>query len=72
VRGAEDGTIHTDSAEAARLIEVLGLDSDTSRTAFLATDFKDVWLGLPSSFALPDGVEGLAVRRDAVSRDTVG
>jgi hypothetical protein len=39
--------------------------ADTSRTAFVAIDFKDVnpgrWLDLPNSFQLPEGVEGLAV-----------
>jgi hypothetical protein len=45
--------------------------ADTSRTAFLAIDLKDVnpgrWLGVPDSFPLPEGVEGVAVGGDAGS-----
>jgi hypothetical protein len=40
VRVAEDGTIHADSAEAARLIELLGLDSPQS------TEFRMLWIGI--------------------------
>lgn len=42
VRVAEDGTIHADSTEAARLIERLGLDSLES------TEFRMLWIGIVS------------------------
>jgi hypothetical protein len=40
VRVDEDGTIQADEPEAARLIELLGLDSDQS------TEFRMLWLGI--------------------------
>lgn len=40
VRVAEDGTIHADNAEAARLIAQLGLDSPES------TEFRMLWIGI--------------------------
>jgi len=45
---AEDGTIHADSAEAARLIELLGLDSPES------TEFRMLWIGIVSLAARHD------------------
>jgi len=40
VRVEEDGTIHADGPEAARLIELLGLDSEQS------TEFRMLWMGI--------------------------
>ena len=40
VRVTEDGVIHADTAEAARLIELLGLDSPQS------TEFRLLWIGI--------------------------
>lgn len=40
VRVTEDGTIHADGADAARLIERLGLDSPQS------TEFRMLWIGI--------------------------
>jgi len=40
VRVAEDGTIHAADPEAARLIELLGLDSPQS------TEFRMLWIGI--------------------------
>jgi hypothetical protein len=42
IRVEEDGTIHTDNAEAARLIELLGLDHVES------TEFRLLWIGIIS------------------------
>jgi hypothetical protein len=42
VRVTEDGVIHADSAGAARLIELLGLDSPES------TEFRMLWIGIIS------------------------
>ncbi len=42
VRVEEDGTIHTDNPEAARLIELLGLASPQS------TEFRMLWIGIVS------------------------
>src|SRR5258707_737896 len=40
VRVAEDGRVHTENPEAARLIELLGLDSPES------TEFRMLWIGI--------------------------
>ena len=40
VRITEDGVIHADSPQAARLIELLGLDSPQS------TEFRMLWIGI--------------------------
>ena len=40
VRIAEDGAIHAEATEAARLIELLGLDSPQS------TEFRLLWIGI--------------------------
>jgi hypothetical protein len=37
---ADDGTIHTQTPEAARLVEILGLDSAQS------TEFRLLWIGI--------------------------
>src|SRR5262245_11927234 len=42
VRVAEDGTIHADDSEAARLIELLGLNSPQS------VEFRMLWVGIIS------------------------
>src|SRR5207249_4402848 len=42
VQVAEDGTIRADNLEAARLIELLGLDSQQS------TEFRMLWIGIIS------------------------
>jgi len=44
----EDGTIHAETAEAARLIEVLGLDSPRS------TEFRLLWIGIVALAARHD------------------
>jgi hypothetical protein len=48
VRVAEDGTIHAEHPEAARLIELLGLDSPQS------TEFRMLWIGIVSLAARHD------------------
>jgi hypothetical protein len=48
VRVAEDGTIHTDTVEAARLIELLGLDSPQF------TEFRMLWIGIVALAARHD------------------
>jgi hypothetical protein len=45
---AEDGSIHADRPEAARLIELLGLDSPQS------TEFRMLWIGIVSLAARHD------------------
>jgi hypothetical protein len=48
VRVAEDGTIHADNAQAARLIELMGLDSPQS------AEFRMLWIGIVSLAARHD------------------
>ncbi len=48
VRVAEDGSLHTDNREAARLIELLGLDSAPS------AEFRMLWIGIVSLAARHD------------------
>ena len=45
---AEDGTIHANNADAARLIELLGLDSQAS------TEFRLLWIGIVALAARHD------------------
>jgi hypothetical protein len=53
VRVAEDGTVNTDNAEAARLIELLELDSPQT------TEFRMLWIGLIALSARHDpGLHG--------------
>ncbi len=56
VRIAEDGTIHADSVEAARLIELLGLDSPQS------TEFRMLWIGIVALAAAIPGLKGWSAR----------